>query len=337
MAFLQSAPQIYQQMQLEGLAGKWNKRDIYTLLSPLLSAGFQWDLETGTLTQGKGTVQPNTPWVHQREPSCKRCNLDHAILFNTWAIIPPRCLECWKVVVTPKNFSELLELEKLENGMNRPCKCGIELRDYTPKHYGGYFYNNSLDEGRECFELVRDLVSKHISKETGEQVILKRACTEFEMIKGPSLFWHNTREEERIIELVDTYVDAAKSTMGQPELIKNHVRLKWVLWAHANGDMSYQDYNGGKSLFPDYVSYHEGDINDVKADLAVARASAKANILPKQSEEFLKFASEFAAKHELQTTDLSHILGTHESNPLGYMNLMREIPEETKGEHDELT
>jgi len=84
-----------------------------------------------------------------------------------------------------------------------------------------------------------------------------------------------------------------------------------------------------------YVKYHEGDLNDIKHDLALARAEAKGGINPLVSDEFLCFAEEFAKKHELQTTDLVYSLGGHESNPLGVFNLIREVPDEVKGEQDE--
>jgi len=336
MGFMQSQPNIYKQMQLGGKIKEWDSNDMWTLFSPLLQKGYNWDPKDGVLKVSGGTTfTAQTPWVHQDHISCKQCNLDHSVTFNTWNIIHPRCMECWKVVVTPTTFVELLQLEELEKGMTRPSKCGIELRDYTPKFYGGYFYNGSLDEGRECFEVVRDAVRKQINKKVADTVILKRACTEYEMVKGPSPFWHNTKDEERMIKLIDTFVEAPKGNTGQNNIVKNHVRLKWALWAHMNNDMTYQDFNGGKSLFPGYVKYHEGDINDIKHDIACARAHAKAGIDPEKSDEFLKFADEFAKKYSLQTTDLIHSLGGHESNPLGAFDIIRNVPEEVKGEQDE--
>lgn len=338
MGFMSSQPAIYQQMQLDGELKEWDRKDFWTIFSPLLRQGFNWDPETVTLSRTFGTTfTAQTPWVHQNTFSCKHCNLDHSIIFNNWKIIHPRCLECWKVVVTPTTFSELLALEKMEQELGLQSKCGIELRDYTPKFYGGYFYNNSLDEGRECYEVVRDACKKHISNEVADGVILKRGCTEYEMIKGPSPFWHNTKKEEEFLKILETFINLPHNNIGQPPLVQNHVRLKWALWAHMNNDMTYQDWNGGKSMFPGYVKYHEGDINDIKHDLALARAEAKTSIDPAISDQFLIFAEEFANRYELQTTDLGHALGYHESDPLGAFDVVRETPDELKGEHDETT
>lgn len=338
MGFMDSQPAIYQSMQLDGKLKEWDKKDFWTIFSPLLKQGFNWDPKDGMLKRMLGTTfAANTPWVHQDQFSTKHCNLDHSIIFNNWRIIPPRCLECWKVVVTPKSFSELIALEKMEEELGLQSKCGIELRDYTPKFYGGYFYNNSLEQGRECYEKVRDACAKCISKKCADGVILKRGCTEYEMIKGPSPFWHNTKEEEELLQWIDTFVHVSHNTNGQPQLVKNHVRLKWALWAHMNGDMTYQDWNGGKSLFPGYVKFHEGNLDDIKHDMALARAEAKKGIDPAISDQFLIFADEFAKRYELQTTDLGHALGYHESNPLGVFDVVREVPEELKGEHDETT
>ena len=184
--------------------------------------------------------------------------------------------------------------------MDVPSKCGIEMRDYTPKHYGGYFYTHSLEEGRERYEQVRKGVDEAIDGGKDLSVILKRGCTEYEMIKGPSVYWHNTAEESKMLELIDAFVDLSRSNNRQSEMVKNSVRLKWALWAHSNGDFTYKELNNGKALFPDYVKYHEGDIEDIKKDLE-------------------------SAQEEMKLREIN------------YMNKLKDVPEESKGEQDELT
>ena len=257
MTFLGSGSALYNTMTHEGVLRAWLDEDYNSLLSPLMGAGFQWDANSErlilpSLYNAKKLVY-TTPWCHAKGTPRKHCGLDHQVTFNHFHIIHPRCLECWKVVVTPETFKQLCQLEVLQKNMNVPSKCGIEMRDYTPKHYGGYFYTHSLEEGRERYEQVRKGVDEAIDGGKDLSVILKRGCTEYEMIKGPSVYWHNTAEESKMLELIDAFVDLSRSNNRQSEMVKNSVRLKWALWAHSNGDFTYKELNNGKSLFPDYV------------------------------------------------------------------------------------
>jgi hypothetical protein len=334
MAFMQSQPKIYEKMQLEGTLKEWDSSDLWSLLAPLQQFGYSWDPATATMRiQGPIALNANTPWIHHKNLHTKHCAKDHSISFNCFNCIHPRCLECWKTVVTPKTFIQLLQLQKVQKKLDLPSKCGIELRDYTPKFYGGYFYANSLDEGREQYEMVVDAVRDEIGDDIADEVILKRACTEFEMVKGPSPFWHNTDDENKILDIIEAYVDVPRHYRGQSSIVTNHVRMKWAVWAHMNGDMTYQDYNDGRSLFPGYVSYHKGDIGAIKHDLAVARAEAKRGIPLQVSHDFINFTAEFADSNGVKMGDLIHALGANDVNPLGVFEAIRQVPEENKGDH----
>lgn len=306
------------------------QRDWMTIFAPLQSRGYQWDALTEKLvlpqTKFPAYLTANTPWVHVRGTPTKHCTFDHHIAFDLFGIIPPRCQSCWKVVVTPDTYHQLRQLEELERACPYACKCGIEMRTYTPKHYGGYFYNNSLDEGRECYEWVRQAVNEHIDGGDELSVILKRGCTEFEFLKGPSPFWTMTPEEEKKWELLDSYVTHEKSNARQAPLVQNNIRLRWAQWAHSRGDMTYMPYNGNESLYPDYVKYHAGDIDGIKADLAMATAQVKAGMKGEDSAEFQELAQQFADAKGLPTpTMLIHALGGNEMNPLGNANWAKEI------------
>ena len=316
------------------------REDWISIFAPLQKAGFQWDAVDEILVRPGATmgrfISANTPWVHVKGSPHKNCNFDHSICFTHFGIIPPRCLECWKVTVTPKSYHEMTLLEEIERACPYSCKLGIELRQYVPKHYGGYFYNNSLDEGRECYEWVRKAVDEHIGKDN--VVLLKRGCTEYEMLKGPSPFWHMSPEEEKKFELLQSFVKDDKANGAQPAMVQRHIRLRWAQWAHSNGDFSYVPYNGGQKLYPDYVKYHEGDINGIKQDLAIARAYAKGGISGQDTVEFQTLAQEYADAKKLPVTALIHTLGAHELNPLRgvtFEKQLEEIPEENVGEQDQ--
>ncbi|MFA9408743.1 MAG: hypothetical protein ACERKJ_07890, partial [Candidatus Dadabacteria bacterium] len=311
--------------------------DVTRVLAPLQGHGYHWDPSTQTLkNQGVKTIGLETPWCHAIGTHTKNCLLDHHIAFKFYKIIPPACLECWKVVATPNTFAQLMQMEKLQRDLTYPCKCGIELRDYTPKHYGSYFYNDSLDEGRDKYEKVRKLCDEEIEGGKDINVLLKRGCTEFEIEKGPSPFWHMTKEEERVYDIIVAYVCNERNLGRQPELAKKHIKVVWALWAHANGDMSYQPWNNNESLFPDYVKYHKGDINGIKADLAMARGTTRGGLKPATTLRFLKLAEEFANNEEVPLTSLPHAFGIHEKAALDFKVLPNFEPE-VIGEHDETT
>ena len=148
MGFKQSSAKIYSLMVEEGLAAKWKSEDFISLFERFKKLGFAWSSDTGKYDR----LAPNaltlaTPWCHTRPEPRLKCSLDHSVLFNEYGIISTRCLNCWKVVVTPRTFSELLTLEKIQIQMDCPSKCGIEVRDYVPKFYGGYFYNVGPEAG----------------------------------------------------------------------------------------------------------------------------------------------------------------------------------------------
>jgi len=337
MGFQQSNNKIYNSSTIHGELRKWTDTDVFRILSPLASMGYYWCPENLSMRRPRERrLGANTPWIHSMGSYKKECWFDHHIMFDIFNIIPPRCQECWKTVATPTTFKQLLEIEDIQMQMKVPSKCGVELRDYTPKHYGSYWYTNSLDEGRERYEQVRKIVDEHVTDGKNLSVILKRGCTEFEMIKGPSPFWHMTPREEEMYELVYAHVDTGKVNAIQPEIIKNHVRTTWALWAHMNGDFTYKDFNGGESLFPDYVKYHEGDLDNIKADLAIARAGVLGGLTEKQTLGFLEVAQKYATEENLPIGKFTHALGTNEQNPLR-LNIFKKFSDEVIGEEDELT
>ena len=346
MPFMGADPAIYDKMMIDGKVGEWADNDVITILQAIETAGFKWDpLLMNLKNPGDPFLQYNTPWIHSRTAPCKHCALDHHILFGRFRIIHPRCQNCWKVTATLRSFDQLIKMEALQNSPDmklRPSKCGIEMRDYVPKFYGAYMYHNSVDEGMEGYEIWKKAINDYVGK-VGDgpdeiPVILKRGCTEYEMIKGPSPFWHLNKNEQKMLEQIEAYVSVPNIQADQPLMVKTHVRLSWVLWAHMNGDMSYVPYNGGNKLFPDYVKYHGLDLNDVKRDLAVAKFQAMTGKDPAIADKFLTLADQFKDENGLSTLgQLSHAFGVQE-DPLKLFKKMKDsVPETNTGEHDELT
>jgi len=272
MGFRGSDARIYAQQQIKGKNREWHEADVFRKLAKIASLGFRWDIERHVLKKdGPYMIGTETPWIHARGSHKVRCGFDHYIAFNEFGVISPKCLSCWKVCMGLPDFKSLMFMEEVQEQlpMDCPCKCGIEVRDYTPREYGAYFYNRSLEEGRDKYEFVKDLVEKHFEngKELAKDIILKRGCTEYEMIKGPSNYWHTSKKDEKIYELLDAYVEDRRSHVHQDATVKAYIRQNWILWAHSHGDFSYLPWNEEEKLFPSVVTYHEGDIEGIKKDL----------------------------------------------------------------------
>lgn len=341
MGFEGSDPRIYGKMQLGGKMREVALNDHVSTLAPFLKSGFVWKDGQLTRPHWSGAESFATPWCHAKHSAGKHCSLDSHLIFNMYGVIHPRCMSCWKTVVSPKNFDELMTWWKIQNHgeIDFASKCGIELRDYTPKFYGAYHYASSLEEGREQYAKCKELAEKHLSKETADGVLLKRACTEFELIRGPSNTWHVDEEGARIIDLVDKYVNFPMQNKGQDKEIGHpHVQMRWLLFAHMNADWSYLPYNGDIPAFPGYVKYHEGDVNEIKHDIAVLTAQAKHGHSPEMTDDFLKSLNAYSQANKIPMTDIGTCLGYDLKPNLGdtdYRNTY-DVQPKTIGEDDVL-
>lgn len=291
------------------------KNDLITKIHPPLKrAGYYLNYD-GVYRKFATAVGVDTPWHHVKHLRTKKCGLDHNVKFETLGYVPPRCLECWKVVVAPRTLKELFQLLDVEKAIGKPAKCGIEIRNYTPKYYGGYFYNNSLEEGRERYEEVRKAVSEHISPDV--VVILKRGCTEYEMVLGPSPGWTMTKEQHRIDEKIEAIVDTSTpNTTGQTEECVSQVHTHWIEWAWRHQDPTVSEYLGGQPLYPPYVTYHEGDINEIKRDLMRARAKVRHDINPEAVDAIHAALRGFEMTKRITLDQVGTAIGFDSINPL---------------------
>jgi len=299
----------------ESYYAKCVKKDLLSIIHPTMrKMGFHFTYE-GCYKRLGTAVALDTPWHHVKHLQTKRCGIDHQIKFVHFGFVPPRCLECWKVVVKPFTLKQLFSLLEVQKSLNRASKCGIELRHYTARHYGGYFYNNSIDEGRECYAAVKEAVDEHVGKDV--PVILKRGCTEYEMILGPSVGWHMTKRhhhlEERLESIIDTYAPNAK---GQTDEAIAQVHTHWMEWAWRNMDPTVDEYLGGVSLYPDTMTYHEGDINEVKLDLMRGHAAAKYGVEPGVIDAMHVAMRGFDQTKQIGFDKIGDVFGFDRVNPL---------------------
>jgi hypothetical protein len=284
--FLGSDPRIYREMKLGGNVKKLKEKDIIGRLSIAVANGFAWNGETLRLSRpGKHRIAlVNTPWVHGNHPSSKTCGFDTDVVFNMFGFIAPKCLKCWKTCVSLNNYDTAMKVMEYEKTYPTSCKVGMELRDYTPRHWGAYFYRNSFDEGRDTYKKVKSELNDVIGPDNFS-LVLKRGCTEFELLTGPSLFWDLSEEQKDLYEILIHHFEDNDKHHVQPDLMKNSVLTKWPLWAHSNGDFSYVPYNGGEEFWGKLVPYHEGERDQVKEEMALALALSKGEVIKTEEEE----------------------------------------------------
>jgi hypothetical protein len=200
----------------------------------------------------------DSPWCFVNMDKSKQCNLYWAVLFKHFDMIPKRCFGCWKVVVRPRNVAELFKLLDLEMLLAKQydykCKCGMETRDTVESHYGGYFYNDTAEEGQLCYERVRRAVNHFISP--GVEVVLKRGCTEFELKFGDSSMWEYKEEWAEKEEVFWANVLADNEKEVQSDLCTLHIQRNWIRFAAGRGDKSYRIFmRDGQSMYPETVKY----------------------------------------------------------------------------------
>jgi hypothetical protein len=238
--------------------------DILEQLRPLWEQGGFYIRESDGKLASDPKLAIESPWRHVLIAWNFDCGTWHRIIFDYLSrklppgekFVPSKCFECFKVVVRPKTLVQLFALEKLMHQLQRPSKCGIELRPSVHGLYGGYFYNTGLKEGLERWREVREAVSADPHMGPDIAVILKRGCTEFEFECGPSDEWQITDIQRRLEMLVDKYLAKDDVVRHQPEQVVWHIHRKWIEHAYAHGDPTYKELTDGKPLYPPYVTYH---------------------------------------------------------------------------------
>jgi len=238
-------------------------RDIIAAVEPLLKQGI---LE---LRHSDGKIVPRelrhtyaTPWLHHRCSYRHNCFIWKDIVFDNIVtrvlpqgkrFVPSSCMNCYKVVVRPKNLKQLFQLATVQYGLDHASKCGLETRYTVFGMYGGYFYNRGLEEGLQCYKMVRDAVNAHLGEDV--KVLLKRSCTEMEHGVGPSDQWEITPEQEHFEKLIKSKFAMDIPILDQQPHLKDHVQRRWIEEAYKLGDETVWEFIDGP-LYPEYVTYH---------------------------------------------------------------------------------
>lgn len=239
-----------------------SKWDLIDKLKPLIQKGaYYYDKDTCKIKKHE-VLGVNVPWLFIKRPSWMNCAVWHQVYFQCLRAIHSQCLKCYKVAVTPSTVRQLFDLYDVMLDMNLPSKCGIDLRNYTKARYGAYFYAQSVEEGQEIYQKVRDRLSRRLDLKD-MPIILKRGCTEFELYLGDSAKYEQSEDDKEWERIVEANVDIPDWDGEQPQVLKNHIKRLWIAFAYRSNDMTSLEFNDGKDLITPLREYHmEGDQDD---------------------------------------------------------------------------
>lgn len=229
---------------------------IKTVTDRLTGAGFQVD--NGVITCAYPQWKRlNHDFIHIAIETRFDCGTWHDLLFDIalgQKYIPSPCFNCYKVVIAIPTVAELFGLYNILKRLNIPSKCGLDgNRVNTNRLYAGYVYNVGLEEGRERKELIRKEVDERIG--THIQVILKRGCTEYEQIYGPSDKWWVVPEQLETEKIVFENFRWGIKDVPQDIAQVSETMSEWIKRAYQWGDQSYLKLTGGKPLYQPCVTY----------------------------------------------------------------------------------
>lgn len=245
------------------------KESVLPLLDPLVRQGFRHRFGDAKL-EGTFSLAGNPPWHYVHLDYENDCWMQQSVLFKIVShqtnrkFAPSHCHQCWKVVVQgapgndkmPMTLRGLFALLDIELALNRPSKCGVEVRHYTSAQYGGYFYCHSLEEGLQRYKEVRKAIDDHPLLGPDTFCILKRGCTEFELALGPSCDYNATPDQLDLEKRIKAHIHTDPNIHAQPPSIVKRVHKRWIDHAIAIGDLDYLHYTGGYRVYPAPVTYH---------------------------------------------------------------------------------
>lgn len=251
----------------------WFDDDMTARVNRMLAGGVvKIDRATGLITIKADDLAGGSNWLFFGNTHCGHdCFVWHNLMFTHFDLVPEFCrLRCYKVVVRIKTIEALLRFYNFAQSIpllaefHSPIhgKCGIDTRWYTDSPYDAFFYCDGIEEGREKYRIVRELVNKHF--EEGEErfpIILKRSCTEFEQKYGPTDgdYWKEMSREDRDLQKhLEGIIAPTAMPTNQPDWLKNKIIRYWIEFANMMGDKTWVGYYGGKDFMTmKAVTYHE--------------------------------------------------------------------------------
>jgi hypothetical protein len=168
------------------------------------------------------------------------------------AVVPAGCQACFKIKVAPKTLRELVAAWRVAQRIECSSKWGIDLDNPLSQDiYAGYFYLTSLPEARALFKVVREAFDAEPKLGPDVRTFIKRGCSVYEAIVGPSDQWQYTPEMVQI----EARLKARFRTKPRRTVPNSAVLARWIDLAFRIGDDTYLDFTDGKRLRPKTLTY----------------------------------------------------------------------------------
>jgi hypothetical protein len=167
-------------------------------------------------------------------------------------VVPAGCQACFKIKVVPKTLRALVAAWRVAQGIEFSSKWGIDLDNPLSQDiYAGYFYLTNLTEARALYKVVREAFDTEPKLGSDVRTFIKRGCSVYEAIVGPSDQWQYTPEMAQI----EARLKARFRTEPRRTVPNNAVLARWIDLAFRIGDDTYLDFTDGKLLRPKTLTY----------------------------------------------------------------------------------
>jgi hypothetical protein len=235
------------------LALKIGETSVAENLRRSIESGRLVEDENGTLTL-PGEPKRNDNWVYVTRGPALGCRFLMDFMFHhayAEAAVPSGCSGCYKVKVVTRTLRELAAAWEIAKRVNCSSKWGTDLSNpYSQSVYAGYFYVTGLDAARALFKVVRQAFDKNPKLGPGIRMTIKRGCSEYEAVLGPSDRYEFTPEMAELEADLKTRFRPRKAE-HQPSMVV----AQWIETAFRIGDDTYLDFTGGKPLRKRTVTY----------------------------------------------------------------------------------
>ncbi len=235
------------------LALRIGERTVAENLQLAIASGALTESDDGNL-QLADDAWNGRDWVSVSRGPPMNCRFLMFFLFRhayAKSAVPHGCSACYKVKVVPRTLRELVAAWEIGKRVECRSKWGIDLDNpYSQNVYAGYFYTAGLDMARTIYKIVRDEVDRDPKLGSDVAMSIKRGCSEYEAMLGPSDRYQFASE---MAELEAHLKSRFRVTRGErrPEL----PLARWIDVAYRIGDDTYLDFTGGKRLRAKSVSY----------------------------------------------------------------------------------
>ena len=224
----------------------------------------------GKLEFGPAMGAWDVPWHFVVQKGNLNCQLWSKVMFSvifknapvsltkgkTW--VPTGCQGCYKVVARPKTIKQLFATVELQKRLGLHAKCGLEHRAHVFGLYGAYWYNRGLEQGKECYKIVRKAIDEDSLLGPDVDVILKRGCTEMEMAVGPSDKYEITQEQLMLENLVYECFNMDVVNRKQSPMAVDYVHARWIEYAYQWGDETVFEFlDPNFPIYKPLVTYHQ--------------------------------------------------------------------------------